>query len=183
MRLKSVAPIRNGITLFKPINLTLGSGKIVTLMGASGIGKTSLLECIAGNCHHVGQIQNKNSIFRVFQDTNQLFPWMTIRKNLQLVADIDWDLIAKQIGLNQHLDKMPEECSVGQRQRFTLIRALYSDRSILLCDEPISGVDYSTGEEIIKEFKRHVKKSNKKVLCITHNPKEAKQLGKVIKIQ
>ena len=89
MRLKSVAPIRNGITLFKPINLTLDSGKIVTLMGASGIGKTSLLECITGNCHYVGQIYNKNSIFRVFQDTNQLFPWMTIRKNLQLVADID----------------------------------------------------------------------------------------------
>jgi len=78
---------------------------------------------------------------------------------------------------------MPNECSVGQRQRFTLIRALYSDRPILLCDEPISGVDYSTGKEIIREFKKLVKETNKKVLWITHNMKEAKHLGKVITLK
>jgi len=81
------------------------------------------------------------------------------------------------------LDKMPNECSVGQKQRFTLMRALYSDRSILLCDEPMSGVDGATGKEIVREFKKLVKSTNKKVLWVTHNQTEAKQLGKVIKVK
>ena len=183
MRLEEVAPIRDNKILFKPISLNLKSGEIVTLMGASGIGKTSLLECITGNCLYKGKIYNNENSFRVFQDTEQLFPWMSVRENLKLVANIDWNKISKQLELEKHLDKMPNECSVGQRQRFTLIRALYSDRPILLCDEPISGVDYSTGKEIIKEFKKLVKKTNKKVLWITHNMKEAKHLGKVITIK
>lgn len=183
MQLLSVVPIRNNVELFKPTTLHLRPGEVKTLMGSSGIGKTSLLECISGGCKYRGKIKDNKNIFRVFQDTNQLFPWMTIRENLILVADINWSGIARQLGLEQHLDKYPEQCSVGQKQRFTLIRALHSDREILLCDEPMSGVDDATGKEIVKEFKKLVKKSNKKVLWVTHNPKEAKQLGKVIKIK
>jgi len=183
MRLEEVAPIRNKKVLFRPISVDFKFGEIVTLMGASGIGKTSLLECITGNCLYEGKIYNNQNNFRVFQDTEQLFPWMSVRENLKLVADINWDKIATQLALEKHLDKMPNECSVGQRQRFTLIRALYSDRPILLCDEPISGVDYSTGKEIIREFKKLVKETNKKVLWITHNMKEAKHLGKVITLK
>lgn len=183
MQLLSVAPIRNNVEVFKPITLHIKSGEVQTLMGPSGIGKTTLLECISGNCKYKGTIIDNKNIFRVFQDTEQLFPWMTVRQNLKLVADANWSKIAKQIGLDKHLDKKPNECSVGQRQRFTLMRALYSDRSILLCDEPMSGVDDSTGRDIVKEFKKLVRKTNKKVLWVTHNPMEAKQLGKVIKIK
>jgi len=183
MQLISVAPLRNNVELFRPITLHLRPGEVNTLMGASGIGKTSLLECISGGCEYTGKIIDNSNIFRVFQDTEQLFPWMTVRENLKLVTDINWNKIAKKLKLEKHLDKMPNECSVGQKQRFTLMRALYSDRSILLCDEPMSGVDSATGKEIVREFKKLVKSTNKKVLWVTHNQTEAKQLGKVIKVK
>lgn len=183
MKLKAVTPLRNKKSLFRPLTIRVREGEICCLMGPSGIGKSSLLDAIDNSCEYKGHIENNDNIFRVFQDTNQLFPWMTIRKNLKLVADIDWGKISKQIGLDQHIDKYPDQCSVGQKQRFTLLRALHSDRSILLCDEPLSGVDDATGRDIVKEFKKLVKKTNKKVLWVTHNPLEAKQLGKVIKIK
>lgn len=183
MKLEAVTPIRNNKKLFLPLTLKLTYGKVCCIMGSSGIGKTSLLDSIVGQCDFTGRITDNQNIFRVFQDTNQLFPWMTIRQNLELVSKVDWDKITKPLRLQEHLDKKPLECSVGQRQRFTLLRALHSDRSILLCDEPMSGVDRNTAKQILKEFKKLVGETNKKVLWVTHNPIEAKQLGKVVKIK
>lgn len=180
MHLESVSPIRNSKVLFKPITAKILPGRITCLMGTSGIGKTSLLDSLQGKCDYVGKIKSNQNIFRVFQETDQLFPWMSVRQNMNLGAVADWDKIFTKFDLQSYLDVLPYNLSIGQRQRFTLFRALYSDRPILLCDEPISGLDSLTAQKILKEFMALVKETKKKVLWVTHNLDEAKKLGKII---
>ena len=95
----------------------------------------------------------------------------------------DWKKHAKQFNLEHKLENFPNECSVGQRQRFTLLRAIHSGKSVLLCDEPLSGVDSDTALKICEEFTEHVEKNKKTVLWVTHNQTEAEQLGEIIKLK
>ena len=184
MKLVKVAPVRNKNPLFSPITVDVAAGSIVSIMGPSGIGKSSLLESISGVLPFTGQLQTGGKIFRVFQETDQLFPWMSVLDNLKLInKTVDWKTHAKTWQLEHLLLGSPAECSVGQRQRFTLMRAIYSDRPNLLCDEPLSGVDQKNGKDIIDIFKKEVKRNQKHVIWVTHNPNEAKQLGHVIHIQ
>ena len=181
MKIDKVSPIRAKKVLFNPISFTIKYGNIVVLMGASGIGKSSLIEAISGSLDHTGKISQKTDHFIVFQDTEQLFPWMTILDNLKLSnAKTNWEEHLKTFKLSHKLQNYPNECSAGQKQRITLLRAIHSGKSVLLCDEPLSGVDKDTAFKICKEFKNYVKKTKKKVLWVTHDHKEAKLLGKVI---
>ena len=181
MKIDNVSPIRGKKVLFNPVSFTISNGEIVVLMGPSGIGKSSFIETISGSLKHTGKISKKIDHFSVFQDTEQLFPWMTILDNLKLSnPKANWKKYSENLKLSHKLQNYPHECSVGQRQRLTLLRAIHSGRSVLLCDEPLSGVDKDTAYKICKEFLRYVKKTKKKVLWVTHNHEEAKLLGKVI---
>lgn len=152
-------------------------------MGPSGVGKSSILASVAGMLDHVGTVSITGKPFQVYQDTDQLFPWMSVRRNLQLVSETqDWDEIARSWAVPGLLDRSPDQCSVGQRQRFALMRALYSDRQCLLCDEPLSGLDKSTAKDIIDCFVEHVRQSQKSVLWVTHDNNEANQLGEYLQI-
>ena len=184
MKFVGVSPLRRNKVLFSPLSFTMEPGKILVLMGPSGVGKSSLLECVAGNLKHTGQIKGNIDFFNVYQDTEQLFPWMTVIENLQLAnKNTGWKKHAKQFNLEHKLENFPNECSVGQRQRFTLLRAIHSGKSVLLCDEPLSGVDSDTALKICEEFTEHVEKNKKTVLWVTHNQTEAEQLGEIIKLK
>jgi len=184
MKLKQVAPLRNSRGLFKPINLSISPGEIGVIMGPSGVGKSSLLDSIAEDLPYSGSITTKGKFFRVFQETDQLFPWMTVHNNLKLAdKNIDWVKLTKRWKLDVCLDKLPDCCSVGQRQRLTLLRALHSDKDNILCDEPLSGVDKDTAVTIIDFFKKEVKRTQKQVVWVTHDLNEAKMLGKVTRIK
>ena len=184
MKFIGVSPLRRNKILFSPLSFEMEPGKVLVLMGPSGIGKSSLLECVAGNLKHTGQIEGNTDYFNVYQDTEQLFPWMTILENLELANNkTDWYKHAKQFNLAHKLENYPTECSVGQRQRFTLLRAIHSGKSVLLCDEPLSGVDSDTAIKICNEFNHYVKQNKKIVLWVTHNETEAQQLGEIIKLK
>ena len=155
-------------------------GEIIVLMGPSGIGKSSSLEAMSGKLDYSGQVQCKN-FFKIFQDTEQLFPWLSVHKNLLLANnDVNWHNISKKWQLQSLIDKLPNDCSVGQRQRLTLLRAIYSKYETLLCDEPMSGVDKETALLICQDFKKLVKLKKKSVIWVTHNENEAKILTKKI---
>ena len=168
--LKDYQVSRDGKHLFAPVDLRVQAGQCCVIMGESGIGKTSMLTDL--HLHYLS-----DDAFMVFQENNQLFPWLTIRQNLDIATKIDYLPLVKQWNLEQYLDKESYEISGGQIQRFTLIRAVCSGNNILLCDEPLSALDSITGLKIIKDFKNIVKERNLTVLWITHNWNEAKFIG------
>lgn len=164
-----------GRELFSPINLTLHTG-ITVLMGKSGIGKSSIISAINGSIEFVGNIKTPKT-FTIFQDSHQLFPWYMVGKNLELVCNRDCFSTVNEWKLTDLLDKKPNQISGGQRQRFTLIRALYSGREVLLCDEPLSGIDAVTRYQVLCDFKRKVKQLKLTVLYVSHDLNEAKLIG------
>ncbi len=183
MQFIEVSPVRNNQPLFENISFTVNPGEVVAVMGSSGVGKSSLISCITENLLHTGEILMHGKNFQVFQETDQLFPWMTTIKNLELAGPGNWYYHAEQWGIAHLLNKSPDTLSVGQRQRFTLLRALYSNRSNLLCDEPLSGVDWGTAKNILKLFCNSVAETDKRVLWVTHNPKEVQFFNRVINIK
>ena len=84
MKFVGVSPLRRNKILFSPLSFSMKPGQVLVLMGSSGIGKSSLLECVTGNLKHTGEIKGNTNYFNVYQDTEQLFPWMTVLENLQL---------------------------------------------------------------------------------------------------
>jgi len=184
IKLVEASPIRNSRALLHPIDLEILPGQIQVIMGPSGVGKSSLIGSIVNEVPYIGSVVSKGKCFQVFQDTNQLFPWMTIHKNLLLAnPTASWEKITKRWNLDHLLESGPDQCSVGQKQRLTLLRALYSDRDNLLCDEPLSGVDKDTVDAIIDFFINEVQRTQKAVLWVTHDLHEANKLGNVINVK
>jgi NitT/TauT family transport system ATP-binding protein len=165
-----------GRDLFSPISFDVKSGHITCIMGASGIGKTSILNAISGTIPYNGHIESPEH-FTVFQDSHQLFPWFSIRKNLNLVCVDDYTKTVEDWNLTPLLSSTPNKISGGQRQRFTLIRAMYSGKNVLLCDEPLSGLDAVTRYAVLLDFKQKITELNLCCLWITHDLSEAKCIG------
>jgi len=171
----------NGRELFSPINLTVNTNEIVVLMGSSGIGKTSIINAIAGNIKYSGNITSVKN-FTVFQDSHQLFPWFTIKQNLDLVCDPRYMKTVSDWNLLELLDCYPNRISGGQRQRFTLIRAMYSGCKLLLCDEPLSGLDAVNRYFVLKDIKEKIYELGLSCVWISHDLEEAKYIGNTIKL-
>ena len=172
----NVVVSHNKHNLFSPISFVVKPGTCTVIMGRSGIGKSSLLNAICGTVKFSGNIKTDKT-FTVFQDNNQLFPWYTVRKNLELVCTKPFENLVALWGLESLLDKKPLNLSGGQRQRFTLIRAICSGSPVLLCDEPCSALDSYTGNNVINDFKKIIVEQQLCCLWITHNPIEAITLG------
>ena len=175
--LQGLSPLVNGEPLYKGITVNVPHGGSMAIMGVSGIGKSLLLRSILGEWQHSGSKKVNGKIFMVFQDHDQLFPWMTVEKNLKF-ALIKINQEQLQLwGLEHLLKLMPYQLSVGQKQKITLLRALLRNEKILLCDEPLSGVDNISRIKIAKEFKFLASKIGKTVIWVTHDVLEAKQIA------
>lgn len=147
-------------------------------MGHSGCGKTSLFRALRKQIPFTGEtVILPENIFSVFQDHDQLFPWFTVEKNLDMVCERDWRDLADRWKISDLIHHKPTQLSVGQKQRFTLLRGICSKRKILLCDEPLSAVDGITAMTIIKDFADIVHEKEKICLWITHDITEARSLS------
>jgi NitT/TauT family transport system ATP-binding protein len=173
------------------INLEVRSGEFVSVLGASGCGKTTLLRIIAGlETDYEGELTlrgrksggAKRDIGIVFQDAN-LLPWRTILQNVLLPAQVlrldkrssierAHDLI-ELVGLKGFEDKYPFELSGGMRQRVAIARALIHDPTILLMDEPFGALDALTREVMNSEVLKIWEATKKTVFMITHSIGEA----------
>lgn len=161
------------------VTVSLRPGTVTCFLGASGCGKTSMLRAMHGELPSSGDMTQGVGSFMVYQSLDQLFPWMTMRANIQLVSSDAQELedLARRWGVGDLLDRTPLQCSGGQRQRFALIRALLSGRQLILCDEPLSGVDAFTAENIAKDVVTEVHRRDLQVVWVTHNWHEAGILG------
>src|SRR6202158_145747 len=182
------------LLVLEGMNLDLGEGQIVGLLGRSGSGKSTLLRLIAGlaeptagSLRYLGQPISGPApgIAMVFQSF-ALFPWLTVFENVALgleaqrmpKADIRKRSLAAidLIGLDGYDDASPRELSGGMRQRVGFARALVVHPNILLMDEPFSALDVLTAETLRTDFLDlwiEGKLPIKGVILVTHNIEEA----------
>lgn len=158
---------------------------VTAIMGASGIGKTTLLNIIAGLEEADDGIVDStfHRISYKFQEP-RLFDWLTARENVKIVLDDNKDAennaekLLEKVGLSDSLDKYPHELSGGMQQRVSLARALAHGGDLLLLDEPFSAVDSETRGVLIRLISEYAK--SHAVLLVTHSVEEAQALDATI---
>jgi putative thiamine transport system ATP-binding protein len=194
----------NGTPLFSSITLTIQPGEIVTLMGPSGSGKSSLLSGIAGTLDAPLEAQGRvqlngqeiltlppagRHVGRLFQD-DLLFPHMTVGQNLlfgmargeraQRLAAMRTAL--KEIELEGFEDRPPHTLSGGQRQRISLMRSLLARPEAMLLDEPFSKLDQTLRSQIRSSTFELLKSRGTPTLLVTHDMADAPVGGRVFAI-
>ncbi len=179
------------------VNLKIkDQGEIVSLLGPSGIGKTTILRTLAGlqklssgNIMLKGKTlasdnihiePEKRNIALSFQD-NSLFPNYKVIDNINFgnkrtnghVSIIDVNEIIKLLHIEPILGKFPHQISAGEAQRVSLARSLMSKPDLLLLDEPFSNIDQSLKDEIQVSVKKLLKRINLTTIIVTHDSYEA----------
>jgi putative ABC transport system ATP-binding protein len=184
------------------VDLDIGAGEFIVLLGASGSGKSTLLNILGGlDVPSAGEVAYREhrldgageaelTRFRrehvgfVFQFYN-LIPSLTVRENVQLVADIADDPMPvdeaiERVGLTARRDHFPSQLSGGEQQRVAIARAIVKRPAVLLCDEPTGALDYATGKRVLEVIERIHDELGTTVVVITHNAAIAGMADRVI---
>jgi len=177
--------------LFSDLTLEVAPGEWTCLLGASGVGKSTLLRLIAGletGAAFTGDIAasdgaNVESRIAYMAQSDLLLPWATALDNVTLGARLRGDApdsdramaLIGRVGLTDHAQKKPAARSGGERQRIALARTLMEDRPLILLDEPFSALDARTRAEM-QELAAELL-SGCTVLLVTHDPAEAARMG------
>ena len=167
---------------FEGLNFSCEKGEFIAIVGKSGSGKTTFLQCLASLISFDGEISIPKHIGMVFQHY-AVFPWMTVEENIGfgldkgVYADIDKKRIIDEhlnmIGLEHKRKKYPAELSGGQIQRAALARSLAPNPDILLMDEPYSALDSYTRDKMQEWLLNTWSKHKKTIIFVTHNIEEA----------
>lgn len=184
----------------KNFNIEINKGEIVSILGQSGSGKSTVLRIIAGlENAYKGKITiaenvvygektfvepQKRGVGMVFQDY-ALFPHMNVAQNIMFgLRKMDKRQkeqrmieMLKLVNLEEYKDKYPYELSGGQQQRIAIARALAPRPSILLLDEPFSNLDAHLQKKIRTELKEIIQKANITSIFVTHDKEDAKALA------
>ncbi len=173
------------------ISFKIEQGEFAIVVGASGAGKTTVLNILGGmdNCTE-GEIIVRGKDISKFSD-KQLIEYrrfdigfvfqfynlvhnLTAKENVELAAQIcknplDSEKALESVGLSDRKDNFPAQLSGGEQQRVSIARALAKRPGLLLCDEPTGALDYNTGRQILKLLQDTCKKEKMTVVLITHN--------------
>jgi NitT/TauT family transport system ATP-binding protein len=187
---------RRTVTALEEVDLDVAPGEFVCLVGASGCGKTTVLNLVAGlDKPTTGRIELNTSRPAVMFQEAALMPWLTAARNVELALRLAGvprgirrartDELLSLVRLDGAGDKRPHELSGGMRQRVALARALASAlhqsdvdaAPLLLMDEPFSALDAITRDVLQAELRRIWQATGTAVLFVTHDVREAVRLG------
>jgi NitT/TauT family transport system ATP-binding protein len=169
------------------IDLEVAPGELVCVVGASGCGKTTLLNLVSGlDRPSVGDVIVNGPTALMFQES-ALFPWLTVRHNVELPMRVGRvrrserarraNELLELVRLGEFADRRPHELSGGMRQRTALARALAQDVEVLLMDEPFGALDAMTRDLLHDELERIWQQRGLTVVFVTHNVREAARLA------
>ena len=162
----------------------LKKGEILAIMGASGLGKTTLLNLSAGlKKPQDGQILcNAKKISYAFQEP-RLFPWLNVKENVNAVLSAKSDTNAvvldalRFVSLADSTELYPKELSGGMKSRVSLARALAHSGDLYLLDEPFAALDEALKAELIQKLRSFFKDHGASVLFVTHQRADAEALA------
>lgn len=177
----------DAVTALDSVDLHIERGEFVCLIGASGCGKSTILNLVAGlEAPSAGTVDVDGRVAMMFQES-ALFPWLTVAENIQLPMRLAGIGKAQRAARSRELittvkldgfaDKRPHQLSGGMRQRAALARAFAQDADILLMDEPFGALDAMTRDVLHEELDELVRARGLTVLFVTHNVREAARLA------
>ena len=187
------------------IDFTVNKGEFALIIGASGAGKTTVLNILGGmDTATSGAVfvdgkdiskwnkkqltgYRRDDIGFVFQFYN-LMQNLTALENVELAMQIckhplDASEVLAEVGLEERMNNFPAQLSGGEQQRVAIARALAKNPKLLLCDEPTGALDYVTGKAILKLLQDTCREKGMTVIVITHNSALTPMADRVIKIR
>lgn len=186
------------------VSFEIEKGELVIILGASGSGKSTILNILGGmDTVSEGEVivdgidivklsdrertlYRRNDIGFVFQFYN-LIPNLTARENVELALEIvrdakDADETLRSVELGGRMDNFPAQLSGGEQQRVSIARAVAKNPKLLLCDEPTGALDYKTGKHVLHILQEMSRKNNVTVVIVTHNSAIAPIADRVIRL-
>lgn len=179
------------LTVFRDFSITLPEQEITVILGASGCGKTTLLNLLARFITpESGTITgNEGSISYLFQEP-RLLPWRTVARNISLVLEthVHDQTVLKQrtshvlslVGLESFAGFYPHELSGGMRQRVSIARAFAFPSRLLLMDEPFQALDLDVKLSLVRAFTRSWEEDPRTAVFVTHDIQEALMVADTI---
>lgn len=198
----------NQVAALDGIDLTVGKGEFVAVIGASGSGKSTLLHILGSvDKPTSGKVtidgtdlsklnQTQAAIFRrrkvglVYQFYN-LIPTLTVQKNILMPLALDkkkpnkeyFEKIVRSLGIAERLEALPNQLSGGQQQRVAIARSLIYRPALLLADEPTGNLDQKNSKEIIDMLKLSNRNLEQTIVLITHDEKVALEADRIITLE
>ncbi|MDP4178374.1 MAG: ABC transporter ATP-binding protein [Bacillota bacterium] len=187
------------------VSFSIDEGEVVIVLGASGAGKSTILNLLGGmdnvtdgsihvNGNEISKYNKKMLTKYRREDIGFVFQFYNLIQNLNAVENVEFAAeicknpmspieVLKNVGLGDRIYNFPSQLSGGEQQRVSIARALAKNPKLLLCDEPTGALDYNTGKSILKLLYDTSKKYNMTVIIITHNSAIAPIADKIITVK
>jgi len=173
------------------VSFTIEKGEFVVVVGASGAGKTTILNLLGGmdevtdgdifvDGNQVSKYNKKMLTKYRREEIGFVFQFYNLVQNLNAIENVELAVeicknpmnpeeVLKDVGLQDRMYNFPSQLSGGEQQRVSIARALAKNPKLLLCDEPTGALDYNTGKAILKLLSDTSRQYNMTVVVITHN--------------